>query len=86
MRGSRAKERSPITLLSPWLALLSAVPLISFWALFRGYGNLEQRYRDLDALHGFVRKVGPSLDLAELAAPQMFRLGLAGQCGFDALK
>jgi diguanylate cyclase (GGDEF)-like protein len=56
------------TLLSPWLALLSAVPLISFWALFHGYGGLEQRYRDLDALHGFVRKVGPSLDLAELAA------------------
>ena len=55
------------TLVSPWLAIMSAVPLVAFWALFRGYGNLEQRYRDLDALHGFVRKVGPSLDLAELA-------------------
>jgi diguanylate cyclase (GGDEF)-like protein len=56
------------TLLSPWLAVLSAVPLIALWAVMRGYGNLEQRFRDLDALHGFVRKVGPSLDITELAA------------------
>ncbi|MBI4934916.1 MAG: EAL domain-containing protein [Actinobacteria bacterium] len=55
------------TLVSPWLTIIAAVPLVAFWALFRGYGNLEQRFRDLDALHGFVRKVGPTLDLAELA-------------------
>ena len=55
------------TLISPWLAVVSVVPLIAFWALFRGYGRLEQRFRDLDALHGFVRKVGPTLDLTEVA-------------------
>ena len=55
------------TLISPWLALVSFVPLVAFWALMRSYGNLEQRYRDLDALHGFVRKVAPSLELEEIA-------------------
>ncbi len=55
------------TLISPWLVFISVVPLIALWAVMHGYGNLEQRFRDLDALHGFVRKVGPSLDLAELA-------------------
>ena len=54
------------TMLSPWLVALAAVPLIAFWAIMHGYGRLDQRYRDLDALHGFVRKVGPSLDLDEL--------------------
>ncbi len=54
------------TLISPWLAIVSFVPLVAFWALMRGYGNLEQRYRDLDALHGFVRKVAPSLELDEV--------------------
>jgi diguanylate cyclase (GGDEF)-like protein len=56
------------TLISPWLALVSFVPLVAFWALMRSYGNLEQRYRDLDALHGFVRKVAPSLELDEVVA------------------
>ncbi|MFM2076931.1 MAG: hypothetical protein RJA49_821, partial [Actinomycetota bacterium] len=56
------------TLISPWLIFLSAVPLIALWATMRGYGSLEQRYRDLDALHGFVRKVAPSLDLSEVAS------------------
>ncbi|MEI8240273.1 MAG: GAF domain-containing protein, partial [Actinomycetota bacterium] len=55
------------TMLSPWLVLLAMVPLIAFWAVMRGYGSLEQRFRDLDDLHGFVRKVGPSLELDELA-------------------
>ncbi|MEN9822781.1 MAG: hypothetical protein RLZ04_1207 [Actinomycetota bacterium] len=53
-------------LLSPVLIALSAVPLVAFWAMMRGYGTLEQRYRDLDELHGFVRRVGPTLDLDEL--------------------
>jgi diguanylate cyclase (GGDEF)-like protein len=56
------------TLMSPWLAVLSTVPLIALWAVMRGYGSLEQRFRDLDALHGFVRKVAPSLDLTEVAS------------------
>ena len=56
------------TLMSPWLAIISAVPLFALWGVMRGYGSLEQRYRDLDALHGFIRKVAPSLDLFEVAA------------------
>ena len=56
------------TLISPWLIFISAVPLIALWSVMRGYGNLEQRFRDLDALHGFVRKVAPSLEVDEAAA------------------
>ena len=66
LNGTVAAAMVAPTLISPWLAVLSAVPLFAFWAVMRGYGNLEQRFRDLDALHGFVRKVSPSLDLTEL--------------------
>ena len=54
------------TVLSLWLICLSAVPLIAFWGLMQGYGRLEQRFRDLDDLHGFVGRVGRSLDLDEI--------------------
>ena len=54
------------TLISPWLVLLSAAPLIAFWGLMQSYGRLEQRFRDLDDLHGFVGRVGHSLDLDEV--------------------
>ncbi|MGB8860243.1 MAG: bifunctional diguanylate cyclase/phosphodiesterase [Ilumatobacteraceae bacterium] len=54
------------TLISPWLAFLSAAPVIAFWGLMQSYGSLEQRFRDLDDLHGFVGRVGRSLDLDEV--------------------
>jgi diguanylate cyclase (GGDEF)-like protein len=54
------------TLISGWLAFLSAAPLVAFWGLMQGYGRLEQRFRDLDDLHGFVGRVGRSLDLDEV--------------------
>ena len=54
------------TLISPWLVLLSAAPLIAFWGIVQSYGRLEQRFRDLDDLHGFVGRVGHSLDLNEV--------------------
>ncbi|MCY7298887.1 MAG: EAL domain-containing protein, partial [Ilumatobacteraceae bacterium] len=56
------------TLISPWLVLLSAAPIIVFWGLMQSYGRLEQRFRDLDDLHGFVGRVGRSLDLDEVMA------------------
>ncbi len=55
------------TLISPWLVLLSATPLIAFWGLMQSYGRLEQRFRDLDDLHGFVGRVGHSLNLNDVA-------------------
>ena len=54
------------TLISPWLVLLSAAPIIAFWGLVQSYGRLEQRFRDLDDLHGFVGRVGQSLVLDEV--------------------
>jgi len=56
------------TLISPWLVLLSAAPIIALWGLMQSYGRLEQRFRDLDDLHGFVGRVGHSLDLDEVMA------------------
>ena len=56
------------TLISPWLVLLSAAPIVAFWGLMQSYGRLEQRFRDLDDLHGFVGRVGRSLDLEEVMA------------------
>ena len=53
-------------LMSPWLLVVSVVPIIALWTVMRAHGNLEQKFRDLDDLHGFVRKVGPSLDIDEL--------------------
>jgi diguanylate cyclase (GGDEF)-like protein len=55
------------TILSPWLIVLSIVPVIALWGLMRAHGGLEQRFHDLDELHGFVRQVGPTLELDELA-------------------
>ena len=53
-------------LMSPWLLVVSVVPIVALWTVMRAHGNLEQKFRDLDDLHGFVRKVGPSLDIDEL--------------------
>jgi diguanylate cyclase (GGDEF)-like protein len=55
------------TILSPWLIVLSVIPVVALWGLMRAHGGLEQRFHDLDELHGFVRRVGPTLELDELA-------------------
>ena len=54
------------TVVYPWLGLLSVLPLVAFWGVMQGYGRLSQRYRDLSDLHGFVGRVGRSLDLDEI--------------------
>ncbi len=63
------------TLISPWLLILSAVPLAAVWALMQSYGRLEQRFRDLDDLHGFVGRVGRSLDLEEVMTSAVDEIG-----------
>ena len=54
------------TLIDPWLVALSLVPLAAFWGVMRSHGQLEQRFRDLDDLHGFVGRVGHSLNVQEI--------------------
>ena len=65
------------SLVSGWLVLLTAVPLVAVWGLMRSFGRLGQRFRDLEDLHGFVGLVGNSLDLDEVigvAGAQVTRL------------
>jgi len=54
------------TLMDPWLVPMSLIPLAAFWGVMQSRGNLEQRFRDLNDLHGFVGRVGRSLDLSEV--------------------
>ena len=51
-----------LALISPWLILLAVVPVGMLWYVIKAYGLLDQRLRDLDAVHGFTGRVGQSLD------------------------
>ncbi len=48
--------------------VFSVVPAVAVWVVLMQLGRLRQRLRDLEALHGFTRVVGGSLDLDEIAA------------------
>ncbi|MEI7547331.1 MAG: bifunctional diguanylate cyclase/phosphodiesterase [Actinomycetota bacterium] len=80
------------TLIDPWLAALSLLPLIAFWAVMHDHGKLAQRFRDLDDLHGFVGRVGKSLDIDEITAAAatevatLLRVRRAAVVVFDALE
>ncbi len=56
-----------LALISPWLVLLAVVPVGMLWYVIKAYGLLDQRLRDLDAVHGFTGRVGQSLDPDEIA-------------------
>ncbi len=51
-----------LALISPWLVLLAVVPVGLLWYVIKAYGLIDQRLRDLDAVHGFTGRVGQSLD------------------------
>jgi diguanylate cyclase (GGDEF)-like protein len=55
-----------LAVLSPWLAVLAAAPLLGVWYMQWHYGEQIQRLRDLDAVHGFAGRVGGTLDLIEI--------------------
>jgi diguanylate cyclase (GGDEF)-like protein len=55
-----------LALTSPWLVLLAAVPVGMLWYVIKAYGLIDQRLRDLDAVHGFTGRVGQSLDPDEI--------------------
>ncbi len=55
-----------LSLVEPWLALIAVPPLIGVWYVIRGFGDIGQRLRDLDAIHGFAGRVGQSLQLQEI--------------------
>ena len=51
-----------LALIAPALTLLAVVPVGAMWYLMHRYGVVNQRLRDLDAVHGFTGRVGQSLD------------------------
>ncbi len=53
-------------LISPWLVLVALVPVALLWYIIKAYGALDQRLRDLDAVHAFTGRVGRSLDPSEI--------------------
>jgi diguanylate cyclase (GGDEF)-like protein len=56
-----------LALLEPVLATLAILPVAGMWYVLHSYGELGQRLRDLDAVHGFAGRVSRSLDPAEIA-------------------
>ncbi len=55
-----------LALISPYLVLIALVPVGLLWYIIKAYGALDQRLRDLDAVHGFTGQVGQSLDPEEI--------------------
>jgi len=55
-----------LALISPWLLVLASVPIGLLWYIIKAYGDIDQRLRDLNAVHGFTGRVGQSLDPREI--------------------
>ena len=55
-----------LALISPYLVLVAVVPLGILWYLIKEHGIIDQRLRDLNAVHGFTGRVGQSLDPREI--------------------
>ena len=55
-----------LALISPYLVLVALIPVGLLWFIIKAYGALDQRLRDLDAVHGFTGQVGRSLDPDEI--------------------
>ena len=55
-----------LALISPYLVLVALIPVGLLWYIIKAYGALDQRLRDLDAVHGFTGQVGQSLDPDEI--------------------
>jgi diguanylate cyclase (GGDEF)-like protein len=56
-----------LALIEPFLAALAALPVAGMWYVLHSHGQLGQRLRDLDAVHGFAGRVSSSLDPSEVA-------------------
>ena len=56
-----------LALIEPILAALAALPAAGMWYVLHSHGQLGQRLRDLDAVHGFAGRVSRSLDPSEVA-------------------
>jgi diguanylate cyclase (GGDEF)-like protein len=66
VNGTIAGMALGLALISPWLVIFALIPVSVLWYLLKAYGLLDQRLRDLDALHGFTARVGRSLKPKEI--------------------
>ena len=55
-----------LALISSYLVLVAVVPLGILWYVIKEHGIIDQRLRDLNAVHGFTGRVGQSLDPREI--------------------
>jgi diguanylate cyclase (GGDEF)-like protein len=62
-----------LALISPWLLLVALIPVVLLWYIIKAYGAVDQRLRDLDAVHGFTGGVGQSLDPDEIVRAAVAR-------------
>jgi diguanylate cyclase (GGDEF)-like protein len=62
-----------LALISPWLLLVALIPVTLLWYIIKAYGAVDQRLRDLDAVHGFTGRVGQSLDPDEIVRAAVAR-------------
>jgi diguanylate cyclase (GGDEF)-like protein len=62
-----------LALISPWLLLVALIPVVLLWYIIKAYGAVDQRLRDLDAVHGFTGRVGQSLDPDEIVRAAVAR-------------
>jgi len=53
-------------LVTPLFVFFAVVPISLLWFVLKRYGSLDQRLRDLDALHGFAARIGRTLDPEEI--------------------
>ena len=51
-----------LALVAPQLVVFALAPIALLWFVLKRHGMLDQRLRDLDALHGFAARVGRTLD------------------------
>ena len=56
-----------VIFVEPLLAPVAAIPIAGMWYLVNSFGRQRQALRDLDAVQGFVGRIGRSLDAAEIA-------------------
>jgi diguanylate cyclase (GGDEF)-like protein len=56
-----------VIFVEPLLAPVAAIPIAGMWYLVNSFGKQRQALRDLDAVQGFVGRIGRSLDAAEIA-------------------
>lgn len=63
-----------LMLVAPGLVAFALLPVSLLWLILKRYGQLDQRLRDLDALHGFAARIGRTLDPDQIAEASLHEI------------